>query len=197
MTVDVLQLKLIVSIPQHIKFFNNYLSSPRANFSQQMYAVSLAQYQSLPFNSLYSSSRPLLGFKDDYIAEVTFLLIRFFNTFLKMQRMVTETVFISKKSAMKYKTYNLNHETSGNPHPLPTPVNIKSKISVTLLFVGIKNYNHCRFPGTLFPTEAPIPSPIDYSIFNGIVKYTKLLNYIMHKTFLATLLFHLEYLLYY
>ena len=93
-TVDVLQLKLIVSIPQHIKFFNNYLSSPRANFSQQMYAVSLAQYQSLPFNSLYSSSRPLLGFKDDYIAEVTFLLIRFFNTFLKMQRMVTETVFI-------------------------------------------------------------------------------------------------------
>ena len=110
-TVDVLQLKLIVSIPQHIKFFNNYLSSPRANFSQQMYAVSLAQYQSLPFNSLYSSSRPLLGFKDDYIAEVTFLLIRFFNTFLKMQRMVTETVFISKKSTMKYRTYNLNHET--------------------------------------------------------------------------------------
>ena len=65
-TVDVLQLKLIVSIPQHIKFFNNYLSSPRANFSQQMYAVSLAQYQSLPFNSLYSSSRTLLGFKDYY-----------------------------------------------------------------------------------------------------------------------------------
>ena len=49
------------------------------------------------------------------IAEVTCLLIRIFNTFLKVKRMLTETVFTQEKSTMKHITQNLNHETKEIP----------------------------------------------------------------------------------
>ena len=93
------------------------------------------------------------------IAEVTYILIRIVSTFLKMKGMLTETVLTPGKSTMKHITYYLNHKTKENPHLFPKPVNNNGRISLTLLFVRIKNYYHCSFPGTLFPTKATIPCP--------------------------------------
>ena len=40
------------------------------------------------------------------IAEVTYILKRIVNTFLKMKRILTETALTPEKSTMKYITYN-------------------------------------------------------------------------------------------
>ena len=52
-----------------------------------------------------------MDFKDDYIVEATYFLIRFLNIFLEMRRMLTKKVFTLDKSTLKDGTYNLNHET--------------------------------------------------------------------------------------
>ena len=77
-----------------------------------------------------------------------------------MQRMLTDIVLTPEKSGLKYGTYNINHETLEIPYLLPTPVNTNRKIPRTLLLQRIKNLDHCCFHGTLFPPEAPLPSPI-------------------------------------
>ena len=82
-----------------------------------------------------------------------------------------EIVSTPEKSTLKYGTFNLNYETLENPHLLPTSVNTKGKISRTLLLVRIKNFDHYSLHGTLITPEAPLPSPVHYSIFNYILTY--------------------------
>ena len=90
----------IASIPPTYKIFQQLFGQPKG----QIFTTEAMQSQLSNVNHcLYSRSRTLMDFKDDYNEEVTYLLIRFFNAFLEKQRMLTETVFRSEKSTLKYR----------------------------------------------------------------------------------------------
>ena len=100
--VDIFKLKLLNTY--YFYFYNREIFSSvmwlaqGPNFHNRGTQFHLPNFNHVQFNSLYSKCTILLVFKDDYIVEVIYLLIRFLKTFLGVQSMLTETVFTSENS---------------------------------------------------------------------------------------------------